>query len=220
MNSSATPVGGLRGSLEARWLPSQRIEKTCAAAGALIGIISFGYFPLWLLLFPLGMVTTIKKISRWGWLPAIYDTEARRHRLTFFYLAPLSWLLFVFLLFLRLPVAPFLFLGTFAGIPLLALFALMYVAPQALALKRFTGVTYRGLIAQSAVLIAALYAIDALISESTSDLSQRLWFWLVSWALAVIILRRAGAVFGLWLVRPNPTPPAPDSVLAPLTQRK
>lgn len=88
----------LRGVLEKRWKQPARIVNTMAAAGALSGLVSFGLWPLALIIFPLPTVAAVKLAARWGWLDsrvtyAQTEIKGMRRPLRLLYVAAAALLL-------------------------------------------------------------------------------------------------------------------------------
>jgi hypothetical protein len=193
-----------------------------------VGLLSFGGFPIWIFLFPLTMVATIRMIQRWGWLSPAFNTEQRRRGLQSVYVALvfplfLPWIQLPAILFAVL-VSPLVMLyarlkggmsgraqgdlgmaiGVAASMILLAFF---YCFFQARGLRRFTGVRHRTLTIALVVLILTLIFIGGLLGNSINWSSGRgsplepAWAVLAVWFTTVLALRWAGAVFGAWLTR-------------------
>jgi len=195
----------------------------------LLGLVSVGALPIWLLLFPPTMAGVIEVAATRGWFrPA--DSGQRRGSFRSLYLVPLSFLLiawptvYLALILFSIILWPIASLSvhvvggshlrqrqqddlglTLAFIVILVLWTLLYCGMQARALKRFTGQWHRSLFIQLWVWTCVLFGVGGLVisrvhySHSPGVPFEPLWPIILGWILAILILSRLGAIFGLWL---------------------
>jgi hypothetical protein len=197
--------------------------------GALLGLVSVGALPIWLLLFPPTMAGVIEVAATRGWFrPA--DPYQRRGSFRSLYVAPLSVILVVWpTVYLPLIVfsailwpVVFLYVHLMGGahlsqrkqddlglilvaVVILVLWTLLYCGMQARALKRFTGQWHRSLFIQLWLWTCVLFGVGGLVisrvhySHSPGVPFEPLWPVILGWILAIFILSRLGVIFGLWL---------------------
>jgi hypothetical protein len=211
-------------------LPPRRVENFCALLGALTGLFTFGLVPLAIFLFPMVMAVAMRTVVRWEWMPPGRESTKSGRGLGLLFLAPLSFLLlaypFAYLLLIPLGaiLASFVLLfhpgphvqtghgvedGAIYAAAILSSLAVLLIYSWFLgrALKRFAGAWHRGLFWQLIAWIGGLATGGILVLSKLNSLGNAQIFsltdyWLILlWALSVLTLSRAAAIFGQWLTR-------------------
>lgn len=180
------------------------------------------------MLFPPAMAFVIKLMSCWGWLTEPLTSTDRQRRLRLLYATlplPFLWFLWGYIVYFSIVLLSLMAIPLVAayshlrgGIPprqqeelcvklagllLFALIVLLYGRIQAVALKRFTGQWHRSLFLRLSFTLGMLLIAFWLLAVQmqSSDHFEAPWALGAGWALSIILLRQAGAVYGLWITR-------------------
>lgn len=239
------PLDWVRREFTTRWPVSTRVVEACRFTGIVVALISIGFPPVWLIIFPPAMTGTITLMKRWGWLAPAADKWQRRG-LLFLLSAPFCVLLlpfvyYVYYLLLIAEASIFAFLLfvyvriTGAAIPprhqenlslwgaliVIAIgWELIYWGLHAVALKRFTRAWYRSLLWQmvawtSVAIGFAIFVTSRVDWVNMPIRDSPLWPIVTEWILNLFIVSQLGALFGQWLARPNPLPVSQNAATSP-----
>lgn len=235
------PLDWVRREFTTRWPVSARVVEGCRVTGILVALVSIGFPPVWLILFPFAMTGTVTLMRRWGWLAPTADKWQGRG-LVFLLSAPFCILLLPFVYYLLLIAQASIF-GlllfvyvrlTGAAIPprtqenlsflgamiVIAIgWELMYWALHALALRRLTRAWYRSLfwqmVAWTSVSIGFAIFVTSRVDWVNMPVRQSpLWPVVTEWILNLFIVSQLGALFGRWLARPAPLPISENTVIS------
>lgn len=172
------------------------------------------------------MAISMRTVASWDWAPPLMKGEKPRRGLSLLFLAPLLYFLLgypiVYLVVLPLSVILTPIVALYhphgrlddASVDLAAIissvaFLAIFFWVLARSLKRFTGAWHRWLFVQLIAWICGLIAVGILLVTQINfilrePLFSATYFGLfLLWVLSTLALSQAGAVFGLWLTRPN-----------------
>ena len=211
--------------------PGGELVHTFRFSGAIVGLISVGYLPIWLVLFPIAMAATIVVVKRRNWLAPIEPAQYRKG-LLFELSAGLGVPLLFCVFYLGLILVGGMigiFVSAYARIPGVVIssrrqeaislgaaalavalgWVLFYWGLQTLALRRFTRAwhpwLFTQMIAWTCLSTGVAFFVGSLVNWDSSSLFglAPLWPIVAQWVVSVFLVSQLGALFGRWLARAN-----------------